>query len=263
MQRVAFLIDETGQRIGCLLNPNSVVVSRSAGVRTRTAAAGQLTGSTLMDDPLVFTGGGRTELDLELLFDITLSDRTAELYSDVRELTRPLVMLAENTERARGVRRPPLVRFMWGTAWNFPGIIVAAAERLEHFDAEGVPRRSWVTLKLSRVADPTEELFREFPDPPPPGTTVDLDAEPAGVVTTSGDGGEAGGFAGVRPDLVAAQALGNPLSWRLIAVYNDLDDPLRVPPGTVLRIPPAGAARPPDSGGESLDAGPSPGGPSP
>jgi hypothetical protein len=190
-----------------------------------------------MDDPLMFTGGGRTELDLELLFDITISDLATDLYSDVRELTRPLIMLAENVVEAQGVRRPPLVRFVWGKAWNIPGIVVSAAERFDYFTAEGVPRRSWLKMKLSRVADPTEEMFQPFPDPPPPPAAIDDTAEPAGQVTTAGDGGEEGDFQGVRPDTVAAQALGNPLSWRLIAVYNDLDDPFAVEPGTVLQVP--------------------------
>ncbi|MBW3577853.1 MAG: hypothetical protein KY462_08970 [Actinobacteria bacterium] len=238
MERVAFLIEETGQRIGCLLNPSTVVVSRAAGVRPRSTAAGQLTGSTLMDDPLLFTGGGRTELDLDLLFDITISERTAELYQDVRELTRPLMMLAENTARQQGVRRPPLVRFVWGKSWNVPGVVAAAAERFDDFTAEGVPRRSWLKLKLLRVAEESEEMFREFPEPPQPPSAIDLDAEPVGVVRAIGDGDDAGGYAGTRPDLVAAQALDNPLSWRLLAVYNDLDDPFGIEAGTALRIPP-------------------------
>lgn len=238
MERVAFLIEDTGQRIGCLLNPNTVVVSRTAGVRPRSTAAGQLTGSALMDNPLLFTGGGRTELDLELLFDISISERTAELYQDVRELTRPLMMLAENTARERGVRRPPLARFVWGKSWNFPGVVASAAERFDYFTAEGVPRRSWLKLKLLRVAEESEEMFREFPEPPPPVSSVDSQGEPVGVVSAVGDGDEAGGYAGARPDLAAAQALDNPLSWRLLAAYNDLDDPMAVEAGTALRIPP-------------------------
>src|SRR5690606_2869747 len=132
--------------------------------------------------------------------------------------------LAENTLEVRGRRRPPLVRFLWGKPWNFPGIITATAERFDYFTPEGVPRRSWLKLKMVRVADPAEEMFQEFPEPPPPPSSLDFESEPAGVLTTTGDGDEAGGFLGVRPDAAAAQALGNPLSWRLLAVYNDLDN---------------------------------------
>ena len=70
MERVAFLVDDTGERIDCLLNPETVAVTRLAGVRTRGTATGQLTGAGLADDPLQFTGGGRTEIVMDLLFDI-------------------------------------------------------------------------------------------------------------------------------------------------------------------------------------------------
>jgi hypothetical protein len=55
MDKVAFLIDETGESIDCLLNPETVEVTRLAGVRPRGTASGQLTGAGLADDPLQFT----------------------------------------------------------------------------------------------------------------------------------------------------------------------------------------------------------------
>ena len=33
MERVAFIVERTGERIDCLLNPDTVVVRRSAGLR--------------------------------------------------------------------------------------------------------------------------------------------------------------------------------------------------------------------------------------
>ena len=66
MERVAFLIEETGQHITCLLNPETVVMTRTAGVEPRRSSGGRLTGSGLADDPLMFTGGGRTELKLDI-----------------------------------------------------------------------------------------------------------------------------------------------------------------------------------------------------
>ena len=51
----------------------------------------------------------------------------------------------------------------------------------------------------------------------------------------------------VRFDLLATDGLGSPFLWRLLADYNDVTDPLRVAPGTVLAVPPglAGATVPP------------------
>ena len=103
MERVAFIVEETGERIDCLLNPDTVVVRRQAGLRRRRTAGGIVTGTNLADDPLMATGGGRTELELELLFDVTISP-TEPPIENVQDLTRPLWALAENAARRRGVR---------------------------------------------------------------------------------------------------------------------------------------------------------------
>ncbi len=73
MERVAFLIEDTGERIGCLLNPESLVVRRQAGVRARRSAGGLVTGADLADDQLLYSGGGNTELTMNLLFDVSLA----------------------------------------------------------------------------------------------------------------------------------------------------------------------------------------------
>ena len=41
--------------------------------------------------------------------------------------------------------------------------------------------------------------------------------------------------------LLAAREYGEPRYWRLIARHNDVDDPRRIPPGTVLVLPPIDA----------------------
>jgi hypothetical protein len=59
VERVAFLVEETGDRITCMLNPEGMVVRRLAGVRRRRSAGGALTGAGLADDTLLFTGGAQ------------------------------------------------------------------------------------------------------------------------------------------------------------------------------------------------------------
>jgi hypothetical protein len=156
MERVAFLIEETDERIGCMLNPETLVMRRVAGVRPRRSATGQLTGEGLTDDPLLFTGGGRTELNLDLLFDVTLAGSSIST-DDVRDLTVPLWELAENANRRDGFGQPPLVRFIWGKSWNILGIVLAVSERLESFTPEGVPRRSWLRMRMLRANEPPPE----------------------------------------------------------------------------------------------------------
>src|SRR4030067_1490373 len=98
MERAAFVIEDTNQRLECLLNPESLVVRRVAGVRSRASLGGKLTGARLAEDPLLYTGGGRTELELDLLFDVNLAGSSVAS-EDVRALTAPLWNLAENAAR--------------------------------------------------------------------------------------------------------------------------------------------------------------------
>ncbi|MEH0982610.1 CIS tube protein [Micromonospora sp. CPCC 205556] len=239
MERVAFLVDETGVRVDCLLNPETVQVTRLAGVRPRGLADGQLTGAGLADDPLAFTGGGRTELVLDLLFDTDLVEAQTRP-GDVRTLTRPLWMLAENSAVEHGWLRPPLVRLVWGKTWNVPGVVVAIAERFDAFTGTGSPRRSWLRLKLVRMAESADQAQEGFADELAAATTPS--AAPGTAVVAAGDGSAVPGYSGVRFDLLAHDALGSPLRWRLLAEHNRITDPLTVPAGTALAVPPVTAA---------------------
>lgn len=249
MERVAFLIEDTGERLGCLLNPASVVLKRQAGVRARQLPGGTLVGAGHSEDPLLHTGGGRTELTLDLLFDVTLSGSTIHS-TDVRDLTGPLWRLSENTTGDDGVGRLRLVRFVWGKAWNVPGVIAAVAERLEDFDAQGAPRRSWLRLRLVRVDDPT------------PGQAAPAHALGARPMLAADGrtrmlevaGGEWHAAASdvadeaepptppeaqiTRPDAWSWLCWRDPLHWRALLEHNDIDDPLHVPAGLLLEVPP-------------------------
>lgn len=244
MERVAFLIETTGERIGCLLNPASVVVRRRAGLRPRRSVAAALTGAGLADDPLLFTGGGETELLLDLLFDVSVGGSTIRS-DDVRDLTGALWRLAENAEVTNGYGRPPLVRFVWGKAWNFPAVVAAVAERLEHFSEAGAPRRSWLRMRLLRVGEPgappraaasippegTEEIAPGLPAPEEP---------PMEAHEVVGAGPDSEGAPTAQPQylgLLAERATGDARAWRTLAEANDLDDPLALPAGVELRIP--------------------------
>lgn len=246
MERVAFLVDDSGERIDCLLNPETVAVTRLAGIRQRGTSRGQLTGAGLADDPLVFTGGGRTEITLDLLFDVELVDEQVRP-TDVRALTRRLWLLAENSAQERGSVRPPLVRLVWGKSWNVPGVIAAVAERFDAFESDGTPRRSWLRMKLIRVAESSAQAQAAFDDKLAAAqaeaaaqqvANADPDAAPTGAIRAVGDGRSDPDYSGVRFDLLTNDALGNPFLWRLLAKHNEINDPLKVPAGTVLTVPP-------------------------
>lgn len=244
MERVTLLIESTGQRLSALLNPEGLLLRRSAGVRTRSSIGGAITGTALADDPLLFTGGGATELELDLLFDVTMSGSTIET-DDVRALTQPFFALAENLADAEG-GRPPLLRFIWGKGWNFPGVIAAVAERLEYFTDLGVARRSWLRMRLLRVTDeppvmpPEPALVHRLEEAEQTGTLPpiagDVDLHP---VLSAGTG-EGDSTQSERLDQIATRYYGHPALWRVLALYNDLPDPLTLDPSLVLRVPPLG-----------------------
>lgn len=246
MERVAFLVEETGEHIGCLLNPETVVMTRTAGVEPRRSAGGRLTGAGLADDPLLFTGGGRTELRLDLLFDVDLAPTQAPV-TDVRQMTRPIWRLAENSAEVERQRRPPSVRFVWGRAWNVPGVVTEVAERFDRFAADGSPLRSWLRLVFVRIGRSADEEGGESYELLSRLPTVDLTAPAVGTVGVVGDGsggdrppGEAGPVPPTELGLLSLQAFGTPLLWKLLLLYNGIDDPSRF--AGPLAVPPVGEA---------------------
>lgn len=275
MERVAFLIEATGERLSCLLNPESVTFQRSSGVRQRHDRSGIMMGAAATDDPLIATGGGVTELTLNLLFDTEVAESMTpgaqdiaaheqpraglpatpatgeaapataparmplpQRSPDVRELTRPFWNLSENGTISSGTGGPPVVRFIWGRAWNVPGVIIAVAERLERFGADGAPQRSWMTLRLRRVPDsattraaPASPVTPQHEFPPALDPAL-LEQAPRVEMLADTNG---------RPAtplyLVADEHLGSPHAWPLIAAANNIEDPLRIEAGAVLAVP--------------------------
>jgi hypothetical protein len=232
MERVTFVVESSGDRLGCLLNPDSLRLSRSAGIRSRRGATGLLTSTAATDDPLLYTGGGHTELVLDLLFDVGIAGSTIQT-TDVRELTRPLWGLAESSPQPPG-SPPPVVRFLWGKSWNIPGVVTAVAERLEQFAADGSPGRSWLRMRFVRVDEPSSG--ESAPQAPALAAAAAAGPDEELVHQVIGGGGDDEG-SGERLEDIAFLYYGDPSAWREIAEANDIVDPTQVAPGTVLRIP--------------------------
>lgn len=252
MERVAFLIEPNGPRLACLLNPEGLTVKREAGVSARRAGGGPVAGRGLSDDPLHFTGGGATELSLDLMFDVDLIASPARP-SDVRDLTGPLWRLTENVGPEGNYGPPPIVRFIWGKVWNIAGVATAVSERFDRFSADGMPRRSWVRMRLCRVPD---ESVRVPPLTPPGVWPVIPDPIESSGPGAGGEGGGVGGLVhsaigsgaeadepsgGERLDEIAQRYYGSASLWRLLALANDVVDPIRVEAGSLLQVPGSGA----------------------
>lgn len=251
MERVAFLIERTGDRLGCLLNPETLTVRRRAGLSRRASAEGPLHGAGLADDPMIFTGGGSTEMTFDLLFDTTLASGSSIAVEDVRQLTRPLWDLAENpVDESNG--EPTFVWFVWGRAWRVRGLVCAVAERVESFTQSGVPRRSWLRMQFQRAAQADQ---REASTPVDPATldrmrprfehtrlaTRRATGAPhdRAVEVTGGTPATAESVVSTptRLDELAGRYLGDASLWRLFAWVNDVADPLRISAGRLLHVP--------------------------
>lgn len=245
MERVAFLIERTGERISCLLNPESLVLRRTAGLRTRQSAGGLVVGSGLLDDPLFYTGGGTTELTFNLLFDVQLAVGSSIQATDVRELTGPLWRLSENIQAGPEQGGPPRVRFVWGKAMNVCGIVAAVAERLEEFTPDGTPQRAWLRMRMLRVAETEADLEGGVLPPPKlpdvlPDTVPEMRNGPSVVHSVAGEvSDEDAGTASEALPLIAWRYFGDSASWRLLAWVNGIVDPLHLRAGQLLRVPAA------------------------
>lgn len=219
-----------------MLNPETVVMRRIAGIRSRETLKGLVNTNKSSDNPLLFTGSGNTILELDLLFDVTILGSSIET-EDVRELTKPIWDLAENNQRSDRFFRPAICRFIWGKSWNFPGVVSEIAERLEYFSPQGIPRRSWMRLRLLRMlSQPGSQLendewmalnqevnaISEFSETELQLPDIDLSPsdmdEPEVELQNS--------IEGSRIDYSAYRLTGDPTRWRDIAASLNLLDPL-------------------------------------
>lgn len=238
MERVAFLIENTNTRISCLLNPadwqDGFVMERRSGAAR--LEDGALTNTDASDSPVVYRNRGDTRLNLKLMFDVSLAGSSIQV-SDVRELTRPLWEMAEYITQRRRYAELPRVRFIWGRAWNIPVVVDAVAERFERFTPQGVPQRSWMSLRLLRTSEAA------VPEQPPARIS---NSEQSHLVESLPEQDHTwgvhevlgGGVLGERLDQLAARYYGDPSLWRVIAAANNIADPSAIPAGTLLRIPP-------------------------
>jgi hypothetical protein len=139
---------------------------------------------------------------------------------------------------------------VWGKSWNIPGVVAAVAERLEFFTTGGAPRRSWLRMRFLRTQMSTVDLAATRATAMPMSAVLDSSTPPVGpaagdrIVEVAGSVDERAPEGGAAPrlDAIAQRYLGHPSWWRLIALVNDVADPLRTSV-RVLRIPGAAATR--------------------
>lgn len=165
-----------------------------------------------------FLGSGSSTLSVELLFDTSASG------IDVRKRTEAVAyFIVGDAQRETEQRRvPPKVSFRWGS-FIFEGVINSMDETLEYFSEEGVPLRATVSLSLKRdalVLYQEERLGQRTAEPNQGvGAITPLQQARAGDTIQ--------GMSGRR---------GRSSDWKAIAAANNIDEPLRLQPGTLIDL---------------------------
>lgn len=207
--------DSGAKVIDCLFNPTDYSFSKS-NEWSEDKASGQ-------DLPIAhFQGGGATSMTVSLLFDTYTLDHGNGPPKDVREYTEKVFGLMKVDPKLKDSKtkksRPPIVSFRWGKTWSFKAVIKSISQKFTLFTADGTPVRATLQLTLQQV--------QQDGTYPPQNPTSVAEVERVHVVGP-----------GETLDGIAFTVYGDPMRWREIAEYNNLENPMRLQPGQKLAIP--------------------------
>jgi hypothetical protein len=195
-----------GSRIRVLFNP-----AEYSHERGNTYKASTIPG---LSGPLLhFINGEADVLSMELFLDDYMEPNPGG-----RSVQQRLDEIASLLEIDRDLHAPPPIRFVWGKL-AFKAIIEKLSRKITMFHPEGIPARA--TLNVT---------FKEYK------TLPELIREPR---LQSADKTKRRVIVG-RDSLwaLAAREYNDAAQWRVIADFNDLDDPRDIAPGDWLTVPP-------------------------
>jgi hypothetical protein len=206
-----------GPEIGSIefqFNPKELTLGKSASWARDTAKGNPSSG------PPQYNGPQPSKLTLELFFDASdtqdnsVVKRVEKLFECCVPTDASLVKKKES---------PPWVLFRWGGLTGFLAYISSVSVKYTLFTSSGVPVRATCTVTLEELAGQTPKQN------PTSGGLVPNRVH----VLTAGDT-----LAGV-----AYAEYGDPTLWREVARANEIDDPMRLRPGTRLLLPAAEEVR--------------------
>ncbi|MQA85094.1 MAG: LysM peptidoglycan-binding domain-containing protein [Streptosporangiales bacterium] len=197
-------------RLEFTFNPKEYTIKRSAEwERKGTAGAKQ-------SSPPEFKSSGPRQLDLEIFLDATDSTQ-GDVTKDVETLFACVSPLDKAI--ASDKPKPPFVLFGWGQQVTFTAYVKTVSAKYTLFRPDGVPIRAVCTVNLEEMPNP------EAKQNPTSGGLATV----RGHTVMTGDSLAS----------IAYQEYGDATMWRAIARANDIDDPLRLRPGTRLLVPQA------------------------
>jgi nucleoid-associated protein YgaU len=203
------LVFEKNSWLSALYNPNKLGISKSVNWAPEKAAGHDV-------PEIQFTNAEPRTLSLELIFDTYDSpDREKK---DVREYTQKLFQLT-TVEKHGDKHRPPVCRLSWGVAGMFfQGVLQQLEQQFTLFMEDGKPVRATSRCTFKEWRTTYEGLNRQ--------DRQSSDIAKTWVVKR-----------GETLSDIATEEYRDASLWRPIAAENEIDDPLRLVPGTVLLIP--------------------------
>lgn len=214
-------VNSEGKKYFVQFNPESLKVNFSNQIAGQDNNGGSA---------IQFNSRGTTKLTFDLWFDVSAEPGQASPHTDVRQYTKELVSFMQEQRSQDGrstLTPPPGCRFHWGT-FLFEGIVDSINENLEYFSEHGVPLRASLGMSITK-----QELNIVIRD------QNALAAIQNAVGTQPRQHAKAGDtFQGM------AAKLGNPANWQQLARAANVEDPLRLPEGTLIPQVPAVPALP-------------------
>ncbi len=187
-----------------------------------------------LDSPVLqYVYGNAETIQLELFFDVT-DFAEGHIAVSVTEMTDRIYGLMK---QERETHAPPKCRFAWGmptasgpamaaasggaeasaAPFWFSCVVESVDRRFTMFNSDGVPIRARLNVRLREYKTVDQMVAR----------LGSADHSKARVLKR-----------GQRLEQISTAEYETPSQWRRIARTNDIDDPRRVEPGTLLRVPP-------------------------
>jgi nucleoid-associated protein YgaU len=164
--------------------------------------------------PPEFTGSDPCKLTVEMFLDAT-ETMDDQVVKTVEQLFACCVPTEETRKLGKG--SPPWVIFKWGGMTGFPAFVASVTAKYTLFTPAGVPVRAVCTVNLEEISG------EQGGQNPTSGALAATDTH----VLVAGD----------TLHSLAYRAYGDAELWREIAAANDVDDPMRLHPGTRLLVP--------------------------
>jgi Contractile injection system tube protein/LysM domain len=221
LARASIVDTTTGETVSVMYNPEEMKLEQG-----NTFAEIGIPG--LNASPVQYVRGKTRTLSMELFFD------SYEAGEDVRIHTSRIVRLLEKRPETQA---PPVLIFVMG-GFTFRCVLVDAGQRFTMFLADGMPVRSFLSIRLQEYVSVTTEIQRGLFFGSPTVSVAARTVVDLGRAVMSGSATVHITSLGDTLQGLAAALLGDAARWRDIAEANSIDDPFDIPPGTRLMIPP-------------------------